>query len=375
MPHNKENLPNENDAKPGAETACIQPAITETKGSKAFAAAGHRGTFENNKRKWGDNQAAGNVPAVDGDEEKNNSDQLRGYQKLSKIGEGSYGVVFKARQKLTNKMVALKKLRLHDAGGVPVTALREIAILKELKHRNINGLKDLIHAHASVYLVTELQEMDLGSYIQKAGRDGLTADHIRSFMHQILSGIYYCHTRRVLHRDMKPQNILIDQRGKLTITDMGLSRAFSIPMRTYTHSVITLWYRPPEILLGARYYSTAVDMWSIGCIFAEMIIMRPLFPGDSQIDELFRIFKFLGTPNNRVWPGVTDLADFSPTFPNWKAKGVRSLLQKTPQSLELDDDAFDILEKLLLYDPSDRMSAKKALEHPYFYKDTTKLRL
>ena len=135
-------------------------------------------------------------------------------------------------------------------------------------------------------------------------------------MFQILAGINFCHARRVLHRDLKPQNLLIDKSGALKLADFGLARAFGIPVRTYTHEVVTLWYRAPEILLGLKQYSTPVDMWSIGCIFAEMIMKRPLYPGDSEIDELFKIFRTLGTPDEETWPGVSKLPDYKPTFPN-----------------------------------------------------------
>jgi serine/threonine protein kinase len=134
-------------------------------------------------------------------------------------------------------------------------------------------------------------------------------------MHQLLRGLHYCHSHRILHRDLKPQNLLIDRTGRLTIADLGLSRVFGVPMRTYTHQVITLWYRAPEILLGSYHYSTAVDMWSVGCIMAEMMTFSPIFPGESQIDELFRIFRTLGTPDENVWPGISTLPDYNENFP------------------------------------------------------------
>ena len=150
-------------------------------------------------------------------------------------------------------------------------------------------------------------------------------------MFQMIAGLNFCHARRILHRDLKPQNLLIDRSGALKLADFGLARAFGIPVRTYTHEVVTLWYRAPEILLGQQQYSTPVDMWSIGTIFAEMVMKCPLYPGDSEIDELFKIFRTLGTPNEELWPGVSKLPDYKPTFPNCTPPTVprpRSLLSR-----------------------------------------------
>ena len=179
-------------------------------------------------------------------------------------------------------------------------------------------------------------------------------------MNQLIRGIKHCHSHRVLHRDLKPQNLLIDKEGNLKLADFGLARAFGVPLRAYTHEVVTLWYRAPEILLGGKQYSTGVDMWSVGCIFAEMCNRKPLFPGDSEIDEIFRIFRILGTPNEEIWPDVNYLPDFKPSFPQWKKK---PLSEAVPS---LDANGIDLLDQMLVYDPSRRISAKRALIHPYF---------
>lgn len=281
------------------------------------------------------------------------------YQKLEKIGEGTYGVVYKARDRESAETIALKKIRLEQEDeGVPSTAIREISILKELTHANVVGFKDVVHQDNKLYLVFEYLDQDLKRYMDSVL--SLPPLLVKSFLFQLINGIAYCHSHRILHRDLKPQNLLIDRHGALKLADFGLARAFGIPVRHYTHEVVTLWYRAPEILLGARKYSTPVDIWSIGCIFAEMVSRAPLFPGDSEIDQLHKIFMALGTPSEEMWPGVKELPDYKDTFPNWPRRSIADTVPK------LDPLGHDLLGKMLTYEPSHRISAADALNHPYF---------
>lgn len=219
-------------------------------------------------------------------------DKMDNFEKLEKIGEGTYGVVYKARMKDSGCMVALKKIRLDiECEGVPSTAIREISLLKELEHPNIVSLQEVLHVDRKLYLVFEYLDQDLKKYMDANGTAGLSPVVTKSLLYQLLSGVAFCHSHRVLHRDLKPQNLLVNIHGVIKLADFGLARAFGIPVRTYTHEVVTLWYRAPELLLGVKYYSTPVDIWSIGCIQAEMLTKRALFPGDSEIDQLFRIFR------------------------------------------------------------------------------------
>lgn len=282
------------------------------------------------------------------------------YQKLEKIGEGTYGVVYKARDRNTNEIIALKRIRLEaDDEGVPSTAIREISLLKALQHPNVVSLKDVEHDETKLYLIFEYLDHDLKKYMNAYGAP-LPPMTVKSYIYQIISALAYCHSHRVLHRDLKPQNILIDRQGSVRLADFGLARAFGLPIKTYTHEVVTLWYRAPEILLGARQYSTPVDMWSVGCIFAEMAQKRPLFLGDSEIDQLFKIFRVLGTPTEESFPGVHGFPDFKPSFPKWKYSGVAQLAPN------LDEAGMELLERMVCYDPSKRISAKAALSHRYF---------
>jgi serine/threonine protein kinase len=283
------------------------------------------------------------------------------YQKLEKIGEGTYGVVYKSRDKQTGDTIALKKIRLEDDNeGVPSTAIREISLLKSLNHPNVVRLRDVVHDETKLYLIFEYLDQDLKKYMNTVGT-GLPPHTVKSFMFQMLSALVFCHTHRVLHRDLKPQNILIDKQGSLRLADFGLARAFGLPIKTYTHEVVTLWYRAPEILLGGRQYSTPVDIWSVGCIFAEMAQKRPLFMGDSEIDQLFKIFKVLGTPNEDTFPGVSALPDFKSTFPKWRQQSLERLVPN------LCANGIDLLAQMVCYDPAKRISARAALNHPYFH--------
>lgn len=283
------------------------------------------------------------------------------YRKLEKIGEGTYGVVYKALDRQTGETVALKKIRLEsEEEGVPSTAIREISILKELQHQNIVNLMDVVSHAKKLYLVFEFLDQDL-KHLMDGCRQPISGRPLRSYLYQMLDAIFFCHTHRVVHRDLKPQNLLVSQDGKtIKLADFGLARAFQVPLHTYTHEVITLWYRAPEILLGDKHYSPSVDIWSLGCIFVEMATKRPLFPGDSEIDELYKIFQLLGTPNETLWPGVTALPDYSPDFPTWRAQPLGQHMAV------LDSDGLDLLSKMVLYEPGRRITAKDALLHPYF---------
>ncbi|KAF5176997.1 Cyclin dependent kinase [Thalictrum thalictroides] len=282
------------------------------------------------------------------------------YEKVGKIGEGTYGVVYKARDLVTNEIIALKKIRLEqEDDGVPSTTIREISLLKEMQHDNIVRLQNVVHCEKSLYLVFEYLDLDLKKHMESCPELAKNQHIVKTFLYQILQGVDYCHSHRVLHRDLKPQNLLIDRRtNTLKLADFGLARAFDIPVRALSHEVVTLWYRAPEILLGSHHYSTAVDVWSVGCIFSEMMNQRPLFPGDSEIDQLFKIFRILGTPTEETWPGVTSL--LKSTFPKSCPKDIKTVVPR------LVPAGVDLLSKMLCLDPCKRISARSALEHEYF---------
>lgn len=286
------------------------------------------------------------------------------YQKLEKVGEGTYGVVYKAKIIATGQLVAMKKIRLEtQEEGVPSTAIREVAALTELDHPAIVKLLDIIHHGNDLYLVFEFLDHDLKKHMDALREKGIpfiSPPVVKSYLRQLLSGIAYCHIRRMMHRDLKPQNLLVDKQGNLKIADFGLVRMYSIPMRSYTHEIITLWYRPPEVLLGSKMYSLPVDVWGIGCIFAEMSNGKPLFRGDSEIDQIYKIFQICGTPTEQSWPEVVEFPDWRNTFPKWKGQSLAKLCPN------LNEQGVDLLQKMLVYEPSKRISVKEALKHPYF---------
>lgn len=245
--------------------------------------------------------------------------------------------------------------------GTPSTAIREISLMKELKHENIVTLYDVIHTENKLNLVFEYMEKDLKKYMEQHGTKGaLEPRQVKVFTYQLLCGILFCHDNRVLHRDLKPQNLLINSKGQLKLGDFGLARAFGIPVNTFSNEVVTLWYRAPDVLLGSRTYSTSIDLWSAGCILAEMFSGRPLFPGTNNDDQLQRIFKLMGTPNERTWPGVSSLPNYRPDFPAYAPQDLRAII---PQ---IEPAALELLLLMLQMRPENRISARQALQHHWF---------
>lgn len=290
------------------------------------------------------------------------------YQRLEKIGEGTYGQVYKAKDRRTDTIIALKRIRLEAEGeGIPSTAIREISLLKELRHQNIVRLYDVVHTEKKLTLVFEYLDQDLKKYLDVCD-GGMDLKIVKSFLFQLLTGVTYCHHHRVLHRDLKPQNLLINREGELKLADFGLARAFGIPVRSYTHEVVTLWYRAPDVLLGSRKYSTPIDVWSIGCIFAEMVNGKPTFTGTTEESQLETIFRQLGNPEHS-FPLIAKLAGWllhEAEYRSVPAKNHTAAVEAIVMNKDLGEAGVDLLQKMLMYDPAKRISAKDARNHTYF---------
>ncbi|KNG47252.1 Pkinase-domain-containing protein [Stemphylium lycopersici] len=306
-------------------------------------------------RNLGDGHTVPFVPTMD------NRRHPSSFQQLEKLGEGTYATVFKGRNRQTGELVALKEIHLDSEEGTPSTAIREISLMKELRHENIVLLHDVIHTENKLMLVFEFMDKDLKRYMDSRGdRGALDPVTIKSFMYQLLKGIAFCHEARVLHRDLKPQNLLINNRGQLKLADFGLARAFGIPVNTFSNEVVTLWYRAPDVLLGSRTYNTSIDIWSAGCIMAEMYTGRPLFPGTTNEDQVQKIFRLMGTPSERSWPGISQLPEYKNNFPVYHTQDLRLIL---PQ---VDQVGLNLLNSMLQLRPEMRISAANALQHPWF---------
>jgi hypothetical protein len=267
--------------------------------------------------------------------------KIESYNRLEKLGEGTYATVYKGQSTINNSFVALKEIRLEHDEGAPCTAIREVSLLRQLKHANIVTLHDIIYTEKSLTLVFEYSEKDLKQYMDDCNNI-MSMKNVKLFLFQLLRGLAYCHARQILHRDLKPQNLLINSKGELKLADFGLARAKSIPTKTYSNEVVTLWYRPPDVLLGSTDYSTHIDMWGVGCIFYEMISGKPLFPGTKVEDELFLIFKQLGTPNENTFPGVTTNPEYlALNLPNYPPVDFANIVPR------LETDGLSLLSLFL----------------------------
>lgn len=306
---------------------------------------------------------------------KDGSINWHNFQNLGHKNKGTEGDCFKCRQRSTGRLLAMKKARVFPKGeGVPYYMLRELAVLNGMCHPHISKLeivslaKDQLHAYFPYVDKTLHEIINPTSDPNTNSGQVLPEKTTRRFLHQLLDGIAYCHRRGVLHRNLKPKHLLIAaneadvhyENATLQLSDFALVRATGLPRRQYTMEVVTLWYRPPEILMGVSGYTPAVDIWSIGCIFSEMVQGKPLFTGISEIDQLFQIFSKLSTPTKETWPGFTKLPNYEFVFPNWKQRPLSSLFPN------LSNLGLNLLSKLLHYDPKQRISAENALRHPYF---------
>lgn len=285
------------------------------------------------------------------------------YQYSTRLGEGISSVVFKALDRQRNEHVALKTIELeNEEEGVPSTALREIAILNRLHHANIIGLRDVVHHDKKLVIALEYVQWNLRQF---ADQFELRASSIRNIMRQLFDAISYCHDNNVVHRDLKPHNILIGQDEQIKLADFGLSRELGIYVRTCTSEVVTLWYRSPDVLCGNQHYGKSVDVWSLGCILAELASpeIQPPFSGSDPADTLRKIFELLGSPTPDNWEQAESFENYAKLTAGLKHYEPESLEDKYPK---LNASGLELLLQCWIYDHTRRITAEDAMKHSYW---------
>lgn len=291
------------------------------------------------------------------------------YTRVQQVGEGTYGKVYKARNSVTGEFVALKRLRLEsEREGFPITAMREIKLLQSFDHPNIVGLLEMMVEHNQIFMIFDYLEHDLTGLLTHPTLQ-LTEGQRKCIFQQLMEGMNYLHKRKVIHRDIKGSNILLNKLGVLKIADFGLARTMKVLRRgespDYTNRVITIWYRPPELLLGSTDYGREVDIWGVGCLLMELYTKTALFQGTEEILQLYRIFEVMGTPTVENWPGIENM----PWFEMLKPQVNKTLRFERDYKALMSPEGFALAERLLTLMPSQRMTAEEALEHPYFHVD------
>jgi len=334
------------------------------------------------------------------------------YERIERVSEGTYGVVWKARDLATGQLTALKQIKFHAQSdssylsttatvfqeGFPVTALREISVLLALSHESIVSVKEMVVGDGmdKVFMVMEFFECDLKDALVRASTGGpLAQSELKGILRQILAGTQHMHGKWYLHRDLKPSNILVkmsdnhSQGGCIALADFGLARRYQEPAFAMTLPVVTLWYRAPELLFGEQHYGPGVDMWSIGCIMGELIKSggsmktnnddyeddddsNAILKGQGELDQIDQIFSLLGVPDEETWPSFEKVPHAK--LLRWKPVGDIQLPKEFPIAAStssrqtfLDANGYNLLQSLLRLDPSKRISADDALQHPYFH--------
>ncbi|CAK3819709.1 serine threonine kinase, CMGC family, CDC2 CDK subfamily [Lecanosticta acicola] len=293
------------------------------------------------------------------------------FDRLNHIEEGSYGFVSRAREEATGEIVAIKKLKMDPMrdGGFPVTALREIQCLNAAKHQHIVDLREVVtgqgDARGDVYLVMEFLEHDLKT-LQEEMEDPFRPSEIKTLLLQLGSAVGFLHDHWILHRDLKTSNILMNNRGEIKLADFGMARFYGdTPPSNLTQLVVTLWYRSPELLLGTSTYDSAIDIWSIGCIFGELLTKNPLLQGKNEVDQLSKIFELCGIPTEETWPGFKRLPNARSLRLPPGNRGAQGSIIRSKFST-LTNAGVGLLNDLLSLNPSKRPSAKEMLQHEYF---------